>query len=645
MKKINIICVLLVMVFFSSCLDEDPKYTINSKVIYEDEQSAQLALNGIYGFMAAQGTFSQIIPEICASGSGIGWAAFNPSNNDHQLINGTLPTESVLANYAWNGLYKVIANCNIFIESCDESNAQWLSKKNMVGQAKFMRAVCYFYLYNFFGPVPLRLTPSNRDNIMLGRATRQATLDQMIKDWAEASEVLSETSALTNGKPTAPSRYAAYAYLTKLYWLMGCNSWAAEQGDKWGTDILRPSWPEMKSSQEYFRTAKTYGDMVLARGSYDLEPDFRTLFGGKTEAGGERLPFSKEFILVIDATSNTTNNVGYHSLSYTFSPSNSSAGETWARIQPSKSFYDWAHGTYQDDPRLNVTFCSRYVSFVNNMPTDKYSIAYPLVGKTIVDTIGWKDTTLIVAGRPFPTKYPIMKTTNIIVDSIDYKNFTKYKDPCNPAIDELDSLIKAQYGKTKGPSDWNISDWAYFGKYMSRDISGRYGNNNLYIYRFADFLLLMADVENELGNTGGAQLLVNRVLKRARQSAKKTATYPKDWVGLGQEEVREKIFDERLYELAIEFDMFSDSRRRGIRWRQRLLERNNNHPLTRTCYEYGIENSYAAYWREYMFPEDHVNASGSVWDTFLIRNQLMPIPQPELSSNGAITLKDQNPGY
>ena len=63
---------------------------------------------------------------------------------------------------------------------------------------------------------------------------------------------------------------------------------------------------------------------------------------------------------------------------------------------------------------------------------------------------------------------------------------------------------------------------------MTNDCSGRYANNNLYVYRFADFLLLMADVENELGKTGTAVSLVIRVLSRARASVKPASTYPKD---------------------------------------------------------------------------------------------------------------------
>ena len=62
MKRINIIYLFLMLAVFGSCLDEDPKYTTNSKVVYSDEQSAQMALTGIYGLMAVQGSFAQLIP-------------------------------------------------------------------------------------------------------------------------------------------------------------------------------------------------------------------------------------------------------------------------------------------------------------------------------------------------------------------------------------------------------------------------------------------------------------------------------------------------------------------------------------------------------------------------------------------------------
>ena len=59
---------------------------------------------------------------------------------------------------------------------------------------------------------------------------------------------------------------------------------------------------------------------------------------------------------------------------------------------------------------------------------------------------------------------------------------------------------------------------------MTLSCSGRYADNNLYVYRYADFLLLMADVENELGHTDVAIGYVNQVLDRARQSTDSEGT-------------------------------------------------------------------------------------------------------------------------
>ncbi len=637
MKISKIIYLLLLSILFNSCLDEDPSYTLNSKVVYESESAAQLALNGIYGMMASQGGFAQLIPEINTEASGLCWTSYNTSDNRCQYVGGFIPVANEFNDLVWKALYKAIANCNIFINSCNDSGSgNWITKDNMVAQAKFMRGVCYYNLLSFYGGVPLRLEPSSASNIACPRASRQQVIDQIVKDWTESAEYLDEKMSLASGTPTAPGKYSAYAYLAKLYWYMGCNAWAAEQGDEWAVKELKAAWPEMESSRTYFEKAEAYGDIVMEKGSFELEPNINTLFNGK------RVSFSKEFVFVVDATGNTSVNVGYNSLHWTFSPMNSSPGESWGRCQPNKSFYDWAHGTYQDDPRLAISFMSLYAKYENGSPSSDLQSAYPLVTKNRLDTIGWEMRDTIIAGRPIVIKVPITERTFIIEDSINYAIGGKYADPTNPQIHELDSLIKEKFARTKGPSDWNINDWAYFHKHYTTDCTGRYSNNNLYVYRYSDFLLLMSDVKNELDKKGEAIALANQVLTRARSSASKPTTYPLNWDGsLTKQQIRELVFHERLFELVTEYDGFNDTRRRGIAWRKTLLERNNNHAITKACYEHGVENGYKAYWREYWYPNDGTED----WNTYLVRNQLLPIPQGELSTNNDISIIDQNPGY
>ena len=63
-------------------------------------------------------------------------------------------------------------------------------------------------------------------------------------------------------------------------------------------------------------------------------------------------------------------------------------------------------------------------------------------------------------------------------------------------------------------------------------------------------LLMAADVYNELGQTDKAITFANEVLKRACQSG--NASQPADWrSGLSKEQVREKIYFERIFEGAV----------------------------------------------------------------------------------------------
>lgn len=676
MKKISI-CLLSGLLLLSSCLDEDPKYMTDSQVAFSSEQSAQTVLNGLYGLMAVQGSFAQLLPEINTEASGLCWTSYDMSVNRSQYVNGVIPVENEFNNLVWGAVYQAINNCNIFIDELSSPEcADWDSKANMIAQAKFLRGVCYYQLYTLYGGVPLRIEPTTSENTNIPRASRQEVIDQIIKDWSEAARDLDDKSKLTSGAPTAPCKASAWAYLAKLYWLMGCNSWAVnENGDPWG-EQLRKEWPEMNTDPKaYFRQAKVYGDSVFQAGVFKLEPNFRTLFGGN------RLPISDEFVFVIDATMNTTENVGYNSLHWTFSPQNCSPGETWGRAQPNKAFYNWAMGTYQDDPRLDATFMTSWYKYVNGTESTEFQVSYPNVYQRTVK-YHMEYGPLPPPNQDINDWHEVADTVYAIVATIDYKitdgkkGNIMFDDVTNPDCDTLkmekrlgdlyaagtisadlrdslyrvDSILYDAFGRTKGSNDWNINDWPYFGKYMTTSCSGRYADNNLYVYRYADFLLLMADVENELGNTGVAEGYVNEVLTRARQSTDSEGnanhTYPLNISDKSQNELREYIFMERLFELAAEYDGFIDTRRRGVNWRRKILEMNNNDKITSACFHYGESHGYQSPWREYWYPTDIENASDAQWNEFLIKNQLVPLPRMEFSSNNALnSITDQNYGY
>ena len=85
------------------------------------------------------------------------------------------------------------------------------------------------------------------------------------------------------------------------------------------------------------------------------------------------------------------------------------------------------------------------------------------------------------------------------------------------------------------------------------------------VYRYAEMLLLMADVYNELDNTFESYLnWQKKYLKRARESAGGNGVEPKAWSKqLTKEEVSEKIYFEFLFELDGEPSMYELLRVKG----------------------------------------------------------------------------------
>ena len=172
---------------------------------------------------------------------------------------------------------------------------------------------------------------------------------------------------------------------------------------------------------------------------------------------------------------------------------------------------------------------------------------------------------------------------------------------------------------------------AFFKKHFDPSQIGQSGAKTFFVYRYADFLLLMADVENELGNSGIALSYVNKVLTRARNSVSPSATEPADLNGtLSQEEIRQAIFNERLFELNQEGHSFMDIRRRGYDYFNSFLERHNADPDASATF------SSTHPWSSKPMPETRVDVEKAF---------LMPIPTIELNTNDKIKLEDQNPGY
>jgi hypothetical protein len=112
---------------------------------------------------------------------------------------------------------------NTAIEGIDGSNT--LSpdvKKELLGEAKFMRAFFYFYLTNIWGDLPIILKKDYQVNSSLKRSSQSEVYQQIINDLQESESLLGSDYLISDLKTTTderirPNIWAAKALLAKVY--------------------------------------------------------------------------------------------------------------------------------------------------------------------------------------------------------------------------------------------------------------------------------------------------------------------------------------------------------------------------------------------------------------------------------------------
>lgn len=158
-------------------------------------------------------------------------------------------------------------------------------------------------------------------------------------------------------------------------------------------------------------------------------------------------------------------------------------------------------------------------------------------------------------------------------------------------------------------------------KYFDENYNGTTTESNMILLRYADVLLMLAEIENELNGPADAYQYVNQVLTRARNlGGGAGAMSPANWEAMNQDEFRSRIRRERLFELLGEGHAWFDTRRFGYDYLLNtiIIPHNTNE---------NFDNG-----KDFEYVDDP-------------KNLLLPLPQSELGGNSRIGITDQNPGY
>jgi hypothetical protein len=241
-RYVNGLIVFLIGIF-SSCesfLEVDlPENLMSSSVVYEDDATAGSALNGIYhdmldGLSFSSGSNRSVVALTGLSSDELVSYSFD---QDIQAIygNNVLPKNSWMLGL-WKSMYKTIYEANAVMEGISRSTGLTDStRRQLIGEARFIRAFCYFYLVNLYNDVPLITTTSFLENAKIGKSSAREVYELIINDLSISVENLSDVYVTVNR--TRPNRFTAIALLARVHLYL--EDW--ENAEKYASMVIEDS--------------------------------------------------------------------------------------------------------------------------------------------------------------------------------------------------------------------------------------------------------------------------------------------------------------------------------------------------------------------------------------------------------------------
>lgn len=238
MKHQGSITLLLVILFLFSCEEfieiDAPRTEIGSSSVFSNDGTAIAAMRGIYSQMiSGDNSFSSGgLGSVTFLGALISdeFTCYSTVESHLEFFENALTAENqTLRIGLWQEPYRFINNVNTLIEGLEHSDDVTDSLKiQLTGEAKFVRAFCYFYLTNLFGDVPLVTSSDYRKNVSAARHSSEEVYAQMINDLSEAVKLLSQDYSWSGGMRNQPTKWAAVALLSRISLYVGDWSKAKE---------------------------------------------------------------------------------------------------------------------------------------------------------------------------------------------------------------------------------------------------------------------------------------------------------------------------------------------------------------------------------------------------------------------------------
>lgn len=273
------IAILIPMFLFDACssfIDDIPVTSLTTGNAYKSASDMENALAGCYNTFYGTDYYqwenvmlSDVRSDNAYPGGNNEETFFDydrfilPPSNHHNYVN-------------WGALYNGIARCNILLDKINGVSDPALTdsrKKEIIGEASFLRAFHYFQLVKLFGGVPIELASNTADpNVTRkARATEKEVYDQIVID-------------LTTAVSNLPDTYGSDPKVNKVRATKGAAN-----------ALLAKVWAQ-RSDRDYDKVLEYCNAVISSSANYSLVSNYADLFDGNHYMNSEsilEIPFEE----------------------------------------------------------------------------------------------------------------------------------------------------------------------------------------------------------------------------------------------------------------------------------------------------------------------------------------------------------------
>ena len=216
MKPILYFFTFLLILLVSGCekfLNTQPTDNFSPEFYYNTEAQLNTALLGVYDPLSTEDLYGNNVFTTLDACTDEGFYARSAIVTGPQVYNYDFSDNNIRT--FWRTLYQGIERANLLIANINKAEMDSVKRREILGQALFLRAYYHFDLVKNFGDIPLKLSPTaSVTDVSFPRVSSKLVYDQIIKDMSDAESMLPTSTAL--GSASRISKTTAQGMLARV---------------------------------------------------------------------------------------------------------------------------------------------------------------------------------------------------------------------------------------------------------------------------------------------------------------------------------------------------------------------------------------------------------------------------------------------